>query len=300
MKLGGGVIGAWFLSRVLAARPWHGVWWDLGERETLEHADVLVGRLQALGLNEVCVQLNYVDVPPTFRSNDYSADGLLRWAEKLRRGGIRVSVGPWCRPTQAYVDSVVESPLLRRIVSSGLFWSLEYDAEEPWIRSAAAGFGDRNEAGIALDHATRSVLGRKMQLGCNAPPEYIRHVGELARRADYFCPQAYSQAERRSDGRIEPAYDIDGRYGPGAMQRLAVTRVKDLGGPKLAMGLAAYKQDFDRISGLEAMNIAYKAAIDAKPIGVRWWSAKFVVRASSPTRHPTQAAFFRAAPFAPR
>lgn len=287
------------LFPALPKKNWRGVWWDVAEEHTLEHADAYVRRMKRFGINECCIQLNYNTVPEVFRSSMYSVKTLLRFASKLRKAGIAVSLGPWCRPTKRYVDSVVGSDELQQLVKSRLFWAIEYDAEEPWIRTDVEGFANRDAAGKALIAATREALPHWMHVGVNAPPEYLKHVGELARRADHVCVQAYSFAnENPETGNVHPAHLPGAMYGPGNMQQLAAKRVAALKGPALAMGLATTRQAFPAANGhpalteLQGIVIAYDAAVKQSPVGVRWWSGRAFLTNSAETKHPERAKFF--------
>jgi hypothetical protein len=244
----------------------HGIWWDLGSGHSVKRAEKYAGRIKRAGLDHVAIMLNSSSVASDGTAVwKWSGSRLAAFCTALCERGLTVGYSVWARPQPAYMDSLKRG--LADRVQPYRPHRLEADLEGKWRARYVKGFADLHEAGDALLALLRPY---GLTIECTSYPLHSEY-GErptFADEVDVVCPQAYSyyKHNKRSRGWL-------GRYGPGAMQRLALSRVAT-SGKIVVCGLAAYSQTFPEHSPHEAMRTAYRAATTGRPSEIRWWSAK--------------------------
>ena len=177
---------------------------------------------------------------------------------------------------------------------------LDSDLEGNWLPRLVEGFRDLTEAGVELVRIQRT-FSRKLDIRLEA--DTFPFHGENSAQArvapyvDRVYPQGYSVRRRKDGTGKEILVDWDDRFGPNLMPRVTLDRtlqvpgVRDGTGPKLAIGLAAYDQNFEGgHTPEEAMRVARAAALVYKPVETRYWSTKHIL---GPRANPYARRFFR-------
>lgn len=275
------------LAAADAAKLKVGVWIDCPLTQVDE---AYAQRLRDLGITEGAIMVN--------QSNTRASDEpwrllapettIVRAARALRGAGIEVVLTCWPRPAGAQLAMLHED--MKTLMRETKANAIEVDVEANWhpryLEKRA--YADMKVASKALATVLRDcAAGARVELN-TFPLHHENSAGAyLAPLCDVLVPQAYSVCER--DGKKIP---WDHEYGPGRMQRLAMSRARETGCPSITLGLAAYEQRFEGHTHEEAMAEAVRAARELGVTRVRYWSSKWIVgrRGQSWARQAVEAA----------
>ncbi|NJL54366.1 hypothetical protein HC928_03645 [bacterium] len=246
-------IGIWIddpVSRVLTARYW----------------DTLVDH----GISTAAVMLEGYEGGFDAKYNEATLERLKTFA--LARD-VEVVLTTWPEPNKKYMQDF-ESRIESYLKASGAA-GLEYDAEGNWLPRRVKGYPNIDVAGDDLVKVVENIA-RKYDVRSELTT-YPYHTennrrADVAPHMDRLLPQAYSVRNRES-GPIA----WDSQFGPGGMQKLTLDRAKQIKGPKLSCGLAAYDQVWPGKTGRDAMEVAYEAACNYELEEIRYWSSKWVL-----------------------
>ena len=203
---------------------------------------------------------------------NYTPEALHALSELAADFGVTLTLTVWPEPKQTYLTLL--NAKINGLLDAARATGLECDLESNWTSKNLQGYPSIDAAGDALVQ----VLDR---VSADWGPKTIvttfpLHV-ENSSRADVTShvsmamPQAYSVRDR-STGPVE----WNGKLGPGNCQRLTLDLTKQIKGPRLGCGLAAYDQVWPGHTGEEAMRIAYTAAMMYEPVALCWWSTKWI------------------------
>lgn len=207
----------------------------------------------------------------------YQIDQLYRFRTYAMKADVEVVLTVWPEPDIEYMASF-EANIEDYLIAAGAS-ALEFDAEGNWLPKKVRGFKNLDKAG---DRLVELVKKLSTTIDCRSElTTYPYHVensreNDVASHMHRVLPQAYS-VRNRTNGQIP----WNSKYGPGGMQRLTLDRasalVKASGRDvKLACGLAAYDQSWPGHRPEKAMEIAFAAALEYRPVEIRFWSSKWV------------------------
>lgn len=213
------------------------------------------------------------DSPPIGLDERWTLDALAQVVGLARERDMEVVLTTWPDPREARIDDLVERAA--KWCELGVA-GVELDVEGQW----------RPTGRRYTTLATHLVTGLRAVLDpADVRLEVTTHPGHrecsaracIAPHADRLVIQAYSV--RRIGDQV---YDwTSTTRGPGRAQRHAIARAQRVPGvangrPRLAVGLAAWEQNWPGHTAEEAMRVAELAALEVEPIELRWWSSKHI------------------------
>ena len=261
------------IPRLLAGKMRHGVWWDEGEGSTFDSLDLWLNRAESAGIDNIAIMVDgQTDTPTEWEYTKWTPDGLANFAQVLRRRGIDLTLVAWPKPNPSWIDGMLNgrpgAPSLPELARDIGARAIEFDAEGGnWSSERVSGFGSLDEAGEALHEGLRPYRPR-LRVGTTVHGG--RMSPSLTLDSDYVAVQAYSHFDNG-------ARPWGHEYGPGNMQRRGAEKVRELDGPALVMGLAAWDQEYPDHTPDEAMRVAYNASESLGAQEVRYWSAKWLL-----------------------
>jgi hypothetical protein len=204
---------------------------------------------------------------------NYTPETLAALAAIAADYGVTLVLTVWPEPTKAYLTLL--NSKISLLLAAARAIRLECDLESNWTTKNLQGYPSLDAAGDALV----AILDR---VRANYGPETVvttfpLHV-ENSSRADVTThvsiamPQGYS-VRMRATGEV--AWDAP--LGPGNAQKLTLDLTKQIKGPRLGCGLAAYDQNWPGHTPDQAMQVAYDTAMTYEPVTVCWWSSKWIL-----------------------
>lgn len=243
--------------------PFLGAWVDVSPsqftRDLTRHAE----SVRASGLDELCFVLQSSTRSDHAADWTYGSPQEFQAAVRAARafGFRRVGAMLWPRPRTDWMETLPAA--LERCRAIG-FDYVELDIEDNWYDRTPRGFADRREAARQLYRIIRRHW--RKTVSATTYPDRVRSLAYVLTPADEVAVQAYSQRQ----------YGLTGTYGIPGMQRRGARFVRELDGPRLIVGLAAYAQVYPGITSIEGMHRALAAARDQDPVGIRYWSWKHI------------------------
>lgn len=252
-----------------------GLWGDNPRKEilTTEFFDVLRDEMK---FDLLAVMIDQHDKDPTFSYKPRHVEKLLELADP---GSIEIVLTTWPYPDKKQID--LQCNQMVDLMKVGPVAGWEVDLEFNWKPRLVQGFVNLDEAGDYLVKRAREVV--EIQDARFEMTSFTQHSENSARsdvgpEADRLLVQAYSVNERSGK-----TISYNSMLGPGGMQKFTLDRTMKVpginteGGPRLGVGLAAWKQRFKDYPVHSAMYRALEAAMAFDPIDVRWWSSKHII-----------------------
>jgi len=247
-----------------------GLWWDLGSGHTVKRADQYAAQLKELGISHVATMLTDSELSDGHLDwKKWTPSRLKTWGDALARQCMTTTWTMYAWPTRDLIDELLAG--LDALLELDQPGRLELDLEGAWRARYLDGFASLAEAGSSLVAELRS---RAPVVEVTSYPLH-REMGPAVGAStvpDIICPQAYSYRDSKGD----PARDWLGRFGPGAMQRLAMSRVAHRA-QRVVLGLAAWAQTWRGHPAPEGMRVALDTALGYPIDEIRYWSAKHVL-----------------------
>ena len=257
-----------------------GIWWDLGSGHTTKRASAYAAQLAAIGIGHVATMLTGSERDDDDGSIqwDWTPERLKRWMDALAEQYMTTTWTMYAWPVAPLIDEQLEQ--LDAFLAVDQPGSIELDLEGGWRRHHVHGFASLS---AAAEYLMAELRARIPVIEVTSYPLHAEMGSSpsAAQYADVVVPQAYSYRP----GRDDPAYGWLGRYGPGAMQRLALGRVEkqlkqtaerdaERTPQRIVCGLAAWAQTWRDHPAPEGMQVALDAALDRGITEIRYWSAK--------------------------
>ena len=261
-----------------------GLWVDDHWRTVLK--DEYFNELKDLGISTIAIMINELR-PGWFPEWGYRQ--IERACQMAIDRDIEVVLTTWPVPYRATLD------VMARFMDEALSYGAsgwEVDLEGNWKELTVRGGWSLEDASKYLV-ALMQIASMKhdIRLEVTTFPLHRENSSRalVAPHVDRILPQAYSV--RHHSGRI---IDWDDRYGPGQMQRMTLSRSRNVlgvveGRVNLSCGLAAWDQKWTLRTEQDAMQRAYDEAMKYDPVEIRYWSSKWVIGAN---RRDYPGAFF--------
>lgn len=252
-----------------------GLWGDNPRNEilTAEFFEILRDEMK---FDLLAVMIDQHDKDPTFSYKPKHVEKLLELADP---GSIEIVLTTWTYPDKNQID--LQCYQMIDLMQVGPIAAWEVDLEFNWKPKFVQGFSNLDEAGDYLVKRAKEVV--EIQNARFEMTSFTQHVensskADVAPEADRLLVQAYSVNERE-----KRPVSFNSLLGPGNMQILTLDKtmkvpgIETEKGPRLGVGLAAWKQRFAGHKAHTAMQVALEAAMKYEPIDIRWWSSKHVI-----------------------
>ena len=252
-----------------------GLWGDNPRKEILteEFFEILRDEMK---FDLLAVMIDRHDKDPTFQYKPKHVEQLLKLADP---GSIEIVLTTWPYPDKKQIDK--QCSQMRTLMKVGPVAGWEVDLEFNWKPHLVQGFHNLDEAGDYLVEKTKEIV--QIQDARFEMTSFTQHVENSSRadvgpEADRLLVQAYSVNYRNNK-----MIGFNDMFGPGRMQKFTLDRtmtipgIKTEKGPRLGVGLAAWRQRFAGYNPSEAMRVALQTTLMYQPIDIRWWSSKHII-----------------------
>lgn len=276
-KIGPKTLAAITSASDVPAGPRLGLWVD--DVPTTVLRKTYFDNLEALGFSTLAIMVHQTTAAGDARWRPrWNVEQLEQLRALAEPRSMSLVLTTWPVPNSELLAAFARE--LPPLLSAASAVALEVDTEGNWLSSKRNGYANMNDAALALVDTLRTVAAPTgAQLELTTYPFHAENSSKakIAPHMDRVLPQAYSVGMRTNK-----IVGWDDREGPHHLQKFSAERARAIvpavvGQPKLAMGLAAYDQNFDGHSPREALTVALDTAISLGVAEVRYWSSKWII-----------------------
>jgi len=258
---------SWLFYRSRKNRPFVGCWVDTSARRFVRELAEVRSDFETVGMTDLCMTVQRHPASGAMTAAAWDRNPWREWRSAIsaaRDAGVRrVGFMLWPQPTAEYIQTIPQAMDMAREIG---FDYVDFDFEDPWYRRQPRGYASRVQAALALEEITRANWHKEVT-GSTFPAK-VESLDYALEWLDTVAVQAYTQRE----------YGLTGRWGIPGMQEYSAEKVAALNGPKLVLGAASYRQNFDGtdLTPEDVMVRNLQACWDVGAHGVRYWSWKWI------------------------